>query len=183
MVSRGQIRLAKSRKIGRHEVKLVRKEGNQVSKHVAGAGKTVEQQEGRSVGSSRLAVEHLYAVNFDDVVSDFHSKMIDFRDVAAGLVSPADLEIIAQHMSPGEVDGASAQAKASREWFRGFVPAHKGHKLSSSAFAELERLNEILELDELFWKIAPVEPGQSVDQWMTHGLTLERRWILAEVVA
>jgi predicted RNA-binding Zn ribbon-like protein len=72
----------------------------------------------------------------------------------AGLV-PADVldEMKAQAM-PGDLDKVADQARALREWFRGFVRKHMGRPLSPKALLELEPLNRLLERDEAFSRIA-----------------------------
>jgi predicted RNA-binding Zn ribbon-like protein len=54
---------------------------------------------------------------------------------------------------PGELDAVAAQARALREWFRGFVSAHKGRPLKSKVLDELEPLNRVLARDEEFGQI------------------------------
>jgi predicted RNA-binding Zn ribbon-like protein len=51
---------------------------------------------------------------------------------------------------PGELDGAAAQARALREWFRTFVRAHMGKPLGSAALSKLAPLNRLLAQDETF---------------------------------
>ena len=47
----------------------------------------------------------------------------------------------------------AAQARALREWFRGFVSAHKGRPLKPRVLDELEPLNRVLARDEEFGQI------------------------------
>ncbi len=54
---------------------------------------------------------------------------------------------------PGELDAVAAQARALREWFRGFVFKHKGKSLTKAAVAELAPLNRVLARDEAFGQI------------------------------
>jgi predicted RNA-binding Zn ribbon-like protein len=71
---------------------------------------------------------------------------------------------------PGELDRVAARARDLREWFRGFVQAHKGHALKASAVAALAPLNRLLERDEAYQVVA-AHPGHA-------GLHLQptRRW-------
>jgi predicted RNA-binding Zn ribbon-like protein len=71
---------------------------------------------------------------------------------------------------PGELDSIAARARDLREWFRGFVQAHKGHALEASAVDELAPLNGLLERDEAYQVVAG-RPGHT-------GLQLQatRRW-------
>src|SRR5215831_19340765 len=55
---------------------------------------------------------------------------------------------------PGELDKVADQARALREWFRGFVRRHMGRPLTPKALHELEPLNRLLERDEAFGRIA-----------------------------
>lgn len=57
--------------------------------------------------------------------------------------------------SPGELDKVADQARALREWFRGFVVEHAGRPLTAKALHELGPLNSILERDEAFRQITP----------------------------
>jgi predicted RNA-binding Zn ribbon-like protein len=67
---------------------------------------------------------------------------------------PADvLECIRTRALPGELDKVADQARNLREWFRGFVHAHKGRRLALEDLAELEPLNRLLERDERFSRI------------------------------
>jgi predicted RNA-binding Zn ribbon-like protein len=79
---------------------------------------------------------------------------------------------------PGELDGAAAQARALREWFRTFVRAHMGKPLGSTALGKLAQLNRLLAQDETFAAIvARSDRGRFRD---THLPALElqarRRW-------
>jgi predicted RNA-binding Zn ribbon-like protein len=76
----------------------------------------------------------------------------------------------------GELDAVAAQARALREWFRGFVLEHKGKPLRSSALAQLEPLNAVLARDEEFGRIvarprAHAQEARSGLEWQAH-----RRW-------
>lgn len=71
----------------------------------------------------------------------------------AGLV-PADvLSTVRTRALPGELDKIADQARNLREWFRGFVQAHKGRRLALEDLAELEPLNRLLGRDERFSRI------------------------------
>lgn len=54
---------------------------------------------------------------------------------------------------PGELDAVAAQARALRQWFRGFVLSHKGKPLTLDVLEELRPLNHVLERDEGFASI------------------------------
>ena len=55
---------------------------------------------------------------------------------------------------PGELDNVADQARALREWFRGFVRKHMGRPLAPKALRELGPLNKLLERDEAFSQIS-----------------------------
>jgi predicted RNA-binding Zn ribbon-like protein len=79
---------------------------------------------------------------------------------------------------PGELDGAAAQARALREWFRTFVRAHMGKPLGAAALGKLAPLNRLLAQEESFAAIvAHSDRGRSRN---THLPALElrtcRRW-------
>ena len=79
---------------------------------------------------------------------------------------------------PGELDVVAAQARALREWFRGFVRKHKGKPLKRSALQELEPLNQLLSRDEEFGQIVSRARGESADDAPLSGLAwqIQRRW-------
>jgi predicted RNA-binding Zn ribbon-like protein len=71
----------------------------------------------------------------------------------AKLVSDEVLESLRASALPGELDAVAAQARALREWFRGFVQDHRGKPLRASALSQLEPLNALLARDEEFGRI------------------------------
>jgi predicted RNA-binding Zn ribbon-like protein len=77
------------------------------------------------------------------------------RWLAQAKLVPSDAldELKAQAM-PGELDKVADQARALREWFRGFVHKHMGRPLTPKAFHELGPLNRLLERDEGFSQIS-----------------------------
>ncbi len=79
---------------------------------------------------------------------------------------------------PGDLDAVAAQARALREWFRGFVRKHKGKPLKRSALRELEPLNLLLSRDEEFGQIVTRTRGESIDDTPSFGLAwqIQRRW-------
>lgn len=88
---------------------------------------------------------------------------IDWIDDGDGLLrwleqahlGPAEaLETLRAQALPGELDKVADQARNLREWFRGFVKAHKGRPLTAEDLRELEPLNRLLERDEAFSQIA-----------------------------
>ena len=73
------------------------------------------------------------------------------------------LNALAERATPGELDEVADQARALREWFRGFVRKRMGRSLTPKAMRELGPLNGLLERDELFSRIA-VRPDSDVDR-------------------
>ncbi len=68
----------------------------------------------------------------------------------AQLVPREVLANLRREAMPGELDRVAAQARDLREWFRGFVGAHRGRALQPEAVAELAPLNRLLERDEAY---------------------------------
>jgi len=90
-------------------------------------------------------------------------KPIDWLDSGDGLLKwlaqaklvPVDaLDELKARAMPGELDKVADQARALREWFRGFVHKHMGRPLASKALQELVPLNRLLERDEAFSQIS-----------------------------
>lgn len=92
----------------------------------------------------------------------------------AELITPAIAKEIRALANPGELDAVAAQARALREWFRGFVSAHRGKPLTTRAIAELEPLNRLLSRDQQYGQIVP-EAGLPKS---TAGLSfvMQRQW-------
>lgn len=76
---------------------------------------------------------------------------------AAQLVPPETLTSMRRSTVPGELDAVAAQARALREWFRGFVHQHKGKRLRAEALKELAPLNRVLERDQEFGQLVKRE--------------------------
>jgi predicted RNA-binding Zn ribbon-like protein len=109
---------------------------------------------------------------------------VEWIDDGGGLLSwlgqaelvPADvLETFRSTAGPGELDAVANQARALREWFRGFVVAHKGTPLGRADIAELMPLNRVLARDEEFGQIVVSESNH---EHADTGLEwkLSRRW-------
>ena len=88
-----------------------------------------------------------------------------------GLVPPDVLHDMRARVPPAEFDRVADQARSLREWFRDFVRRHKGHALTAAAFSELEPLNDLLERDAVFNRIA-VQPEEQAP----FALQSVRRW-------
>ncbi|MBR0784177.1 CGNR zinc finger domain-containing protein [Bradyrhizobium iriomotense] len=90
----------------------------------------------------------------------------------AKLVPAEELDTLKAHAKPGELDEVAGEARALREWFRGFVLEHTGRPLGPSALEELGPLSSLLQQDEMFSRIEPRQDDSN------HGLALRmmRRW-------
>jgi predicted RNA-binding Zn ribbon-like protein len=93
---------------------------------------------------------------------------IDWLDSGDGLLRwlaqarlvPADvLDELKARAMPGELDKVAEQARALREWFRGFVRKHMGRSLAPRALHELDPLNRLLARDEAFSQISRYRHG------------------------
>ena len=95
---------------------------------------------------------------------------------AAELVDRRALDELRATATPSELDAVAAQARALREWLRGFVQRHGGRPLTRAAMAELEPLNQLLARDEEFTQIVPraKDDGDEGDTALT--LVSRRRW-------
>jgi predicted RNA-binding Zn ribbon-like protein len=94
---------------------------------------------------------------------------IDWLDSGDGLLRwlaqarlvPADtLDELKARAMPGELDTVAEQARALREWFRGFVRKHMGRSLAPRALHELDPLNRLLARDEAFSRITRHRQGE-----------------------
>ena len=104
---------------------------------------------------------------------------VDWLDSGDGLLNwlaqaelvPTDaLNALRARAAPDELDQVADQARALREWFRGFVRKHMGRPLTPQALDELGPLNELLARDEAFSRIS-VDPDNG-----RLALRLTRRW-------
>jgi predicted RNA-binding Zn ribbon-like protein len=98
---------------------------------------------------------------------------VDWLDSGDGLLKwlaqaklvPADvLDELKARAMPGELDEVADQARALREWFRGFVRKHMGRPLTpkplqNKTLHELAPLNRLLERDEAFSQISRHHDG------------------------
>lgn len=86
-----------------------------------------------------------------DWISDGQGLVDWLRE--AGLVPEAELDGIVSRAMPGELDRVADQARALREWFRGFVRSHLGKPLDSGILRDLAPINRLLERDEAYGRI------------------------------
>jgi len=90
----------------------------------------------------------------------------------AQLVPEAALRFARERAIPGEIDRLAGQARALREWFRGFVREHKGRPLQAIDLMALDPLNELLKRDERFAEVVAEPSGESA----VFALAQKRRW-------
>jgi predicted RNA-binding Zn ribbon-like protein len=96
---------------------------------------------------------------------------VDWIDDGEGLIDwlaqsklvPADeLDALKMRAAPDELDKVAEEARALREWFRGFVRKHAGRPLTAAALKELGPLNSLLARDEAFSRIEPAQDESGV---------------------
>jgi predicted RNA-binding Zn ribbon-like protein len=77
---------------------------------------------------------------------------------------------------PGELDAIAAQARALREWFRGFVDEHRGRPLRPDALKALTPLNRVLERDQAYGQVVKREDGEDRAMGVAFAWRPLRRW-------
>lgn len=103
----------------------------------------------------------------EDLLSWLHAAQLAPAEVLASMRRTA---------LPGELDAVAAQARALREWFRGFVLEHRGKRLGADALKDLGPLNHILERDQEYGQVVKAE--RAADAETLSGLAWRpmRRW-------
>jgi predicted RNA-binding Zn ribbon-like protein len=101
---------------------------------------------------------------------------------SAGLVPAEVLSLLQDNAVPGELDAVASQARALREWFRGFVDKYRGKRLPRNALKKLEPLNQVLARGDEFGQI--VARDHTDDNTAPSDLKWEvqRRWRSPEVL-
>ena len=114
-------------------------------------------------GSPAFFIANSLGLDFLNSVATPIDAPVDWLNDGAGLVAwLSQAELVPAHAlkpltaqaAPGELDKVAGQARALREWFRGFVHKHMGRPLKPGAIRELRPLNELLMGDELFSRIS-----------------------------
>jgi predicted RNA-binding Zn ribbon-like protein len=72
-----------------------------------------------------------------------------------------------------DIDNAARDARALREWLRGFVDKHKGKPLRANALKETESLNHLLADGSVYYQL---EQSTNADRHEGNGLHLKRRY-------
>ncbi|MEP6887846.1 MAG: ABATE domain-containing protein [Nitrospirales bacterium] len=98
----------------------------------------------------------------------------------AELVPDDALQALVFKAVPGELDAVAGQARALREWFRGFVHKYRGKALSHAALKKLEPLNRILFRDERFGQIVLNKSKTTDGESRTFAWEEIRRWRSSE---
>ncbi len=99
---------------------------------------------------------------------------------AAKLLDRAALDEVRALATSEELDAVAAQARALREWLRGFVQRHRGKPLARSAEGELEPLNGLLARDRVFTQIVARTRADTRDGDSALKLVARRRWQSAD---
>ena len=94
------------------------------------------------------------------------------------MVSAPVLKQMRSQSSAAALDEVAEQARNLREWFRGFVEKHRGRPLTRDDLRKLERLNRVLERDQAFGQIAPVNSKED----NAFELRAMRRWDAPETL-
>ncbi|QEH35502.1 CGNR zinc finger [Aquisphaera giovannonii] len=107
-----------------------------------------------------------------DWIDDGHGLLAWLEQ--AKLVPAKDLRALKARAIPGELDAVAAQARSLREWFRGFVRARSGRRLTADDLRDLEPLNRLLGRDERFTQVVAGPTGgasalevEQVRRWRT----------------
>jgi predicted RNA-binding Zn ribbon-like protein len=112
-------------------------------------------------GALGLDVLNSLAIPVGELV-DWWSNGDDFLSwmKQARLLTDDDIAAAKSNVSRKELDRVAANARELREWFRGFVKAHRGKPLKAQTLTQLGPLKKILEMDEVYWSLEP-EPAPS----------------------
>ncbi|MGC1353438.1 MAG: ABATE domain-containing protein, partial [Xanthobacteraceae bacterium] len=116
-------------------------------------------------------------VEFIGSGEDFLQWLRDAELVPAGVLAS-----LRKRAVPGEIDDVAAQARALREWFRGFVNEYWGKPLPVTALRKLAPLNRLLARDEEYGQIVARDrkygaAAPSDLQW-----DVQRRWRSTDVL-
>lgn len=135
-----------------------------------------------SVGIDFLNSRAIPVDSVVDWISDGEGLLNWLRQ--AGLLTSCDISVIKSNIRPAQLDEAARKARSLREWFRGFVNAHRGKPLSPRALAKLKPLNDMLGLDDAFWTICPAPRPDVRDKFSPARFELrrQRRWLTPESV-
>src|ERR1700722_19524173 len=119
-----------------------------------------------------------------DTPIEWLSSGVDLLDwlAAAKLIPPEVMTSMRRAALPGELDAVATQARALREWFRGFVHQYKGKPLKPDALKDLAPLNRILERDQEFGQIVKRDPARDSSARTGVARRQMRRWQTADTL-
>lgn len=109
-------------------------------------------------------------MDFLNSVRRIGDRYIDWLDTGEGLLAwleevhlvPAEaLQELRAALSSKDLDKAAAEARSLREWFRVFAHQHKGRALVEGDLQKLARLNQLLERDDTYSRIAQANENDS----------------------
>lgn len=103
------------------------------------------------------------------------AALLDWLEAAGWADRPA-LDELRATATPSALDAVAAQARALREWLRGFVQRHGGRPLTRAAMAELVPLNQLLARDEEFTQIVARAEDGGDEGGTALTLVSRRRW-------
>lgn len=98
----------------------------------------------------------------------------------AGMLSDDDIAVAKSNISARQLDRVAADARELREWFRGFVKAHRGKPLTRQALPRLAPLKRLLETDEVFWSLEAASDTSSKRPTANFRLRARRRFCKPE---
>ena len=113
--------------------------------------------------SPAIFIADSLGLDFLNSIATLVDTPVDWLDSGDGFLEwlaqaklvPADaLDVLKARAMPGELDKVADQARALREWFRGFVRKHAGRPLAPKVLHELSPLNRLLDRDEAFSQIS-----------------------------
>lgn len=101
---------------------------------------------------------------------------------SAGLVPAEVLSALRDNAVPGELDAVASQARALREWFRGFVDKYRGKRLPRNALKKIQPLNQVLARDAEFGQIVARDHRDDNAAPSDLKWEVQRRWRSPEVL-
>jgi predicted RNA-binding Zn ribbon-like protein len=129
--------------------------------------------------ADHLALDFLNSIGTPvDVVVEWIANGEDLLAwlVEAKLIERLQAATIRANSFPGELEEVAAQARALREWFRGFVLSHMGRPLTAKALNQLKPLNRVLERDEGYGTIVLRSDREKPPALSGFELRRQRRW-------
>ncbi len=111
------------------------------------------------------------------------ADLVDWLERAGAVDGAVAARFRADKDASGALDAVAEQARALREWLRGFVQRHAGKTLGPAAVGELGPLNRLLARDDSYRQIEAATASASAGE-QDHSQALrwrqERRWTSPE---